>query len=228
MTHILITICFRTFLALLYLFIITKILTKRSLSQLTYFDYLAVAMLGTLAGNLAFNIKIDTIIFIISMTMVAVIVYILSYLSIKSKNLRGYLAGKPTILIQDGKILEMNMYKLKYSFDYLIQQLRQQQIFNIKNVQSAILETNGELSVQLKSQNRPLTPKDMNIHTNQEGLAKEIIIDGKLIEKNLKSINLNKHWIDKELKKKNINNIKDISFGVISSNGELYIDLYRD
>ena len=218
----------RTVLALIFLFISTKILTKRSLAKSTYFDYLAIVTLGTVAGNLAFNVKIKIISFIISMTLITLIIYLASYISVKSRILRKYLAGEPTILIQNGKILEKNLFKIKYSYDYLVQQLRQEKIFDISQVEFAIIEPNGELSVQLKSQYRPLTPRDMNIHTNYEGLATEIILEGKLIENNLEMNHLTKCWLDDELKKRGIKDIKEVTFAALSTNGNLYIDLYRD
>ncbi|GMQ62143.1 DUF421 domain-containing protein [Vallitalea maricola] len=221
-------IVLRTVLALIFLFISTKILTKRSLSKLTYFDYLAIVTLGTVAGNLAFNVKIKMIDFIISMTVITLIIYLISCLSLKSRLLRKYLAGESTTLIKNGKILENNMTKLKYSYDYLIQQLRQEEVFDISHVEFAIFEPNGELSIQLKSQNRPLTPQDLNIQTNYEGLATEIILEGKLIEKNLKLNNLTKEWINDELKKRGIEDIKEVAFAALSTNGNLYIDLYQD
>ncbi|QEK11527.1 DUF421 domain-containing protein [Crassaminicella thermophila] len=221
-------IIFRTILALVLLFIYTKILTKRSLAKLTYFDYLAMATLGTLAGNLAFNVKIKIIYFIISMTFVTLVVYFASYVSLKSRFLRKYLAGEPTILIKNGKILENNMAKFKYSYDYLMQQLRQENVFDISQVAFAIFEPNGELSVQLKSQNRPLTPQDLNIDTNQEGIAVEIILDGKIIENNLKINNLSKEWVYEALKKRGIKDIKEVAFAALSTNGKLYVDLYND
>ncbi|SKC66059.1 DUF421 domain-containing protein [Maledivibacter halophilus] len=218
----------RTVLALIFLFISTKILTKRSLSKLTHFDYLAIATLGTVAGNLAFNLKIRIINFIISMIVITLIIYLVSYLSLKSRLLRKHLAGEPTILIKNGKILENNMSKLKYSYDYLIQQLREKKVFDISHVEFAIFEPNGELSVQLKSQNRPLTPRDLNIQTDYEGLATEIILDGKLIENSLKLNSLTKHWLKDELKKRGIKDIKEVAFAALATNGNLYIDLYRD
>ncbi|WP_330396822.1 DUF421 domain-containing protein [Anaeromicrobium sediminis] len=221
-------IVIRTILALILLFISTKILTKRSLSKLTYFDHIAMFTLGTLGGNLAFNVKIKIIYFIIAMTVTTVVVFLASYISLKSRSLRKHLAGEPTILIRNGKILENNMYKLQYSYDYLIQQLRQEDVFDISHVEFAILEPNGELSVQLKSENRPLTPKDLNIKTNYEGLATEIILDGKLIENNLKLNNLTKESLNKELHKRGIKHIKEVAFAAVATNGSLYIDLYKD
>lgn len=221
-------IVFRVVLAIIFLFTATKLLTKRSLANLTYFDYIAGTTLGTIAGNLAFNIKINILTFILSMTLLTLIIMLASYISFKYRPLRKFLAGEPTILIQDGKILENNLSKLNYSYDYLNEQLRLESVFDINRVEIAILEPSGELSVKLKSQNRALTPEDLHLPTQYEGLATEIILDGKIIEKNLRKNNISQEWLYEELSKREINDIKEVTFAALSSNGNLYVDLYCD
>jgi len=223
---LIVIVIIRTIVA--FIFLLTTILTKRVLSPNTYFDYIAIAILGTLSGNLAFNIKVRSIYFITSMVTTTIVIYLSSYISIKSTILRKYLAGKPTILIKEGRILEGNMYKLRYSYDYLLQQLRQQHVFDINKVQTAILESNGLLSVQLKSKDSPLTPKDMGMTRMNEGLVTVIILEGELINQRLKAINRDKLWVEKELLKRGIKDIKTVAFGAVSSTGKLYIDFYKD
>ncbi len=221
-------IVFRVFLALIFLFTATKLLTKRSIANLTYFDYIATTTLGTIAGNLAFNIKINILVFIVSMSLITLIIMLISFISFKYRPLRSFLAGEPTILIQNGKILEYNLSKLNYSYNYLNQQLRQEGVFDISKVEYAILEPSGELSINLKSQNKPLTPQDLHFSTEYEGLATEIILDGKILKNNLQKNNFNQEWLYNELSKKGIEDIKEIAFAALSSNGNLYVDLYRD
>jgi len=221
-------IALRVILALIFFFSATKFLTKRSLSTPTYFDYIAAALLGTIAGNLAFNVNIHILNFILSLILTTFIIVLVSYLSFHYKPLRNFLAGEPTILIQNGKILENNMTKLNYSYDYLNQHLRQEKVFDISQVEFAILEPSGKLSVQLKSQNRPLTPQDLHMSTKYEGLATELILDGKVIEQNLQYKGLNKEWINRKLKEKGIENIQEVAFAALATNGNLYVDLYRD
>lgn len=221
-------IILRVILALIFLFTATKLLTKRSLSKLTYFDYVATTTIGTIAGNLAFNVRIHILNFIFSMTLITGIIVLVSYISLKNRLLRKFFAGEPTILIQNGKILEQNMTKLSYSYDYLNQQLRHEKVFDISQVEIAILEPNGNLSVQLKSQNQPLTPKDLRLSTQYEGLAAELILDGKIIKKNLCQNALNEEWLYEELKKKGIKNTKEVAFAALATNGILYVDLYRN
>jgi uncharacterized membrane protein YcaP (DUF421 family) len=218
----------RVLLATILLFTATKLLTKRNLSSLTYFDFVSSSLLGTIAGNLAFNLRVHILNFILSIILVTVIFLLISYASLKYRPLRRFLAGSPTVVIHNGKILEHNMANLNYSFDYLNQQLREEKVFDISQVESAVLEPDGKLSVQLKAQSRPLTPKDLNITPQYEGLATELILEGKIIEKNLELKKLNKKWLMDELQKKGVKDIRDVSFAVLATNGNLYVDLYKD
>ncbi|WP_425802403.1 DUF421 domain-containing protein [Desulfitobacterium sp. Sab5] len=221
-------ILLRIVLAVTLLLLATKLLTKRSLSNLTYFDYTAGALLGTISGNLAFNLKISISNFILSIAGTTFILVLFSYFSFKFKPIRKILAGEPTLLIKNGKILENTLQKLNYSFDYLMQQLRQENVFDLSKVEFAILEPSGELSILLKSQYNPLTPQDLNITTHYEGLVTEVILDGKILMNNLTQRNLNSEWLYKELRKKGVMKIEDIVFAAVASNGNLYLDLYQD
>lgn len=221
-------ITLRVFLALLFLFASTKFLTKRNLSSLTYFDYVAAALLGTISGNLAFNVNIHILNFILSLTLTIFIILLMSHIALYYKPLRKLLAGEPTILIQNGKILEHNLAKLNYSYDYLTQHLRQGKVFDISQVEFAILEPSGSLSIQLKSQNRPLTPHDVQVSTQYEGLATELILDGKVIETNLQRKGLDKAWLNGKLKEKGVENIEKVAFAALATNGSLYVDSYDD
>jgi uncharacterized membrane protein YcaP (DUF421 family) len=218
----------RVVLALIFLFVATKFLTKRTLSNLTYFDFISTALLGTIAGNLAFNVNIHILNFILSLSLTTFITFLVSYISLRYKPFRKYLAGESTIIIQNGRILENNMVKLNYSYDYLNQQLRQGKVFDISQVEYAILEPSGSLSIQLKSQDRTITPKDLNLTTNYEGLATELIIDGKMIDQNLHRKGLSKKWLHTKLKEKGIDHTEEVAFAALATNGNLYVDLYRD
>ncbi|TDT57250.1 YetF domain-containing protein [Fonticella tunisiensis] len=221
-------ITIRVLLAIVLLFTSTRLLNKRSLSNLTYFDFVASSLLGTIAGNLAFNLRVHILNFILSIFLVTVIILLVSYISLKFRPFRRFVAGHPAVIIHNGKILERNMKCLNYSFDYLTQQLREEKIFDIGQVKSAVLEPDGKLSIQLKSKNRPLTPKDLNLTPQKEFLAAELILDGEIIENNLRIRNVDNEWLINELKKKGVNDVKNVAFAAIGSNGNLYVDLYRD
>src|SRR5699024_5605641 len=123
------------------------------------------------------------------------LVYTLQMIVLKSRNVSKYIDGEPTIIVMNGKILESAMKKLRYRASDLMEQLRGAGVFYLNEVEFAILETDGKLSVLKKSDYVPLTPKDMNIPTIYKGLSTEIIYEGKLIDENLKKIDQSKEWL---------------------------------
>ena len=184
--------------------------------------------LGTLAGNLAFNTEIAIMDFLLAMLVITVIIKLASYLAIKSRFWRKRIAGEATILIKNGKILEEKMHQLNYSYDYLLQQLRREKVFDLSKVEFAILEANGKLSVGLKSQYRPVIPKDLDLETDYEGLAVTVILEGQVLKSNLELMDLSRDWLAGELQTRDIADSKEVTFGALATNGKLYIDLYDD
>lgn len=223
-----VNIIFRVILALILLFIATRFLNNRSLSSITYLNYIATATLGTIAGNLAFNIRIGILNFVLAGILITSTLALASYVSLINRPLRKFLTGECTVIIKDGKILEQNMAKLNFSFDYLNEKLRLKQIFDISKVDYAVLEPTGELSVKLKPSERPLTPGDINLSAKSEGVALEIILDGQIIEENLGKRNLKMSWLMNELRNKGITNIDEVAFAALATNGNLYIDRFKD
>lgn len=221
-------IVIRVILALILLFTATRFLNNRSLSSITYLNYIATATLGTIAGNLAFNIRIGILNFILAGILITSTLALASYVSLINRPLRKFLTGNSTVVIKDGKILEQNMAKLNFSFDYLNEKLRIKQIFDISKVDYAVLEPTGELSVKLKSSARPLTPGDINLNTKSDGIALEMILDGNIIEENLRKRNLNRIWLINELNNKGIKSIEEVAFAALATNGNLYVDRFKD
>lgn len=221
-------IIIRVILALILLFTATRFLNNRSLSSITYLNYIATATLGTIAGNLAFNIRIGISNFVLAGALITAMLALASYVSLINRPLRKLLTGDSTVVIKDGKILEQNMAKLSFSFDYLNEKLRLKQIFDISTVDYAVLEPTGELSVKLKSSERPLRPKDINLTAKSDGVALEIILDGKVIEENLRKRNLKISWLMHELNNKGITGIEEVAFAALATNGNLYVDKFKD
>lgn len=205
------------------LFIITRLLGKKQISQLTYFDY----MIGITIGNIAAAVSIDPQISfqngIISMIIWALFPFLFYYISKKSFFGRRLLDGIPTILVQNGKIIEKNLNVVKFTVNDLLEELRLKDIFNLEDVEYAILETNGKVSVLKKSDKQTVTASQMNISTEYQGINAIIILDGHFMEANLSLSNLDKAWVYYELKKHNINSEKDVLIATYV-NGTLHID----
>lgn len=131
-------------------------------------------------------------------------------------------------MIQNGKILEENMNKLRYTLDYLNQQLRERDVFNIEEVLFAIVETNGILTVLKKPQFRNVTRQDFMVAVlPEQRLRIELIMDSEIIKENLEQNNLTNSWLQSELKKRNLTQ-NDVVYAVLAANGNVYIDTYSD
>lgn len=221
-------IILRTIVAFVLLLIAERFLGKQTISQMTIFDFIATITLGAIAAALAYNTSIEPHHMIISFVMFVLIIFAIALLSTKNRTLRKFFAGDPTIVIENGKILEKNMKKMRYTLDYLNQQLREKDVFNIEEVLFAIIETNGELTVFKKTQFRNVTKQDLSITTNSENrLPIELIMDREIISKNLEENNISQSWLQAELQKRGLS-VKEVMYAVLLSNGKIYIDTYKD
>ena len=181
--------------------------------------------MGTIAGNLAFNIKIKFLYFIIAIVIMSSIVFILNLIAVRISRFRKWISGEPTTLIQNGQILEDSMKKMGYSLDSLKQALRSKDIFHLDEVECAILEINGSLSVLKKPQYKNTTKQDLTSFTRSETIPVELVYDGKALYENLSKQNTyDETWLMNELKKRSLN-VLDISYAVVGTKGNLYIEL---
>ncbi|MEC1524623.1 DUF421 domain-containing protein [Neobacillus niacini] len=220
-------IIFRTFTAFILLWIFIQILGKQTIAQRTYHLYIASITMGTIAGNLAFNIKVRFLYFIIAFIIMGTIVFMLNLVAVRNPRFQKWIAGEPATLIQEGQILEESMERMGYSLDSLKQALRGKDIFNINEVEVAILEVNGSLSVLKKPQYQNTTKQDLSILPAAERVPVELIHDGEIIYENLTKNTYDEEWLMAELKKRNLA-VGDISYAVVGTKGNLYIDLLRD
>lgn len=220
-------IILRTVSALLILLLIAKWHGKQTVSNMTFHDFATAITMGAIAANLAFNEKVPAKYLILCLVILTLTSVGLSWLSLKSTIARKWIAGSPTVVIEHGKILDDNMRKLKFTLDSLNQSLRQKDIFDIAEVDYAILETNGRLSVKKKEEYLNVTRKDLKLRSSKSIFPVELIMDGKIIEKNVGDNGISKEWLLSHISKKG-KKIEDVFYGVKSSNGKLYLDFYHD
>lgn len=222
-------ILFRTVAAFILIMIIARLLGKQTVAQMTYHDFVVTITLGAITGNVAFNTYFRIWHLLLSLILFSGIAYLLSHISLKSRKSRKWISGKPTVVIENGNILEQNMRKLKLSLDTLIQELREKDIFNIEEVEYAVLELNGRFSVLKKPEYRQVTRKDLAIRTpGKENFPVELVMDGELIQENLQQHpGLNTEWLTRELHKRNLT-VGEVAYAVKGSNGKLFIDKYDD
>ncbi|MBU8589651.1 DUF421 domain-containing protein [Priestia megaterium] len=218
----------RTIIAFVLLISIAHLLGKQTIAQMTYHDFIASITIGSIAGNLTFNTSIRFSHFIIALIIFSAIIFLATLVSLKNRNARALLNGEPTVVIQDGKILEENMEKLKFTMDSLNQALRKKDIFDIDEVEYALIEADGHLSVLKKPPYRNSTKKDVGIKIpTASAFPIELIMDGQIIDKNFTQNQLKKSWIFTELDHRGFA-LPDVSYCVKGTNGQLYFDLYKD
>ncbi len=179
--------------------------------------------IGNFAAEMTINLETNEINGILAVVLFGIFAYIISYLSMKSIVLRRFFMGTPTIVIEKGKILENNMKKIKLDVNELLEELRSQGYFSIGEVEYAIMEVSGDISVLPKSEYKPLTPLDMNIKTSKSSLECIAIIDGKIMKNNLKEIGKNEYWLKKELKRQKYDDIAKILLCTIDNNMKINV-----
>ncbi|WHY98860.1 DUF421 domain-containing protein [Peribacillus simplex] len=220
-------IIFRTFTSFILLWVFVHLLGKQTIAQRTYHLYIASITMGTIAGNLAFNIKIKFLYFIIAIIIMGTIVFMLNLLAVRNPRFGKWIAGEPATLIQKGKILEESMERMGYSLDSLKQALRGKDVFNVEEVECAILEINGSLSVLKKEQYKNATKQDLPLLPSAGTVPIELVYEGKILYENLSKHTYDDEWLMAELKKRNLA-VFDISYAVVGTKGNLYIDLIKD
>lgn len=207
------------------LFILTRFLGKKQISQLTFFDYITGITIGSIAANMSNRSGDPFLDDLISLVLWVLLTYISSVVSLKYPKARTALDGEPTILIKKGKIEEDALSSLKLGIDELTMQLRNKDIFSITDVEYAILEPNGELSVLKKAEKRTPTKEDLNVQTKPSPyLLGEIITDGNLIEKNLKEFGADKRWLKDQLVANGIKTIEEVLYAEIQEDGTLFVE----
>ncbi len=214
---------------ILYIIVVItmRIMGKRQIGQLQPFELAIAIMISELAAVPMQNTGIPLINGIIPILTLLIAQLLMSLISLKSIRARALFCGRPSILIDKGKIKEVELRKELYTLNDLLEQLRIKNFPNIADVEYAILETNGQLSVIPKSQKRPLNPQDMNIKTEYEGLSIDVIIDGEVLESNLRTAGKDMKWLEAELHKQHYSAPEDLLFACMDSAGKLFCQAHE-
>ncbi|WHH59469.1 DUF421 domain-containing protein [Petroclostridium sp. X23] len=201
---------------------------KQQVSELTFFDYIVGITIGSIASTLSVQLNQNTTATLVGMGIWVVLPILLGYLCMHSVWVRKLVEGEATVVVENGKILENNLGRTRITIDDLVAQLRTQGVFNISDVEFALFESNGKISIQKKSQKQPLTPGDIRLSTQYDGLPTNLIDDGIILIDALRSLNLTKAWLQHQLSKKNINDMSQVSLAQLDTKGNLYVDLKGD
>lgn len=217
----------RSIIFLFVLLILTKMLGKKQISEISFFEYVSGITIGSIAGEVIMGLEGKIGHGILGIAIFSIITLLVDVLSLKSKKFRDLVEGRGTIFIKDGKIMEDNLKKEKYSVEDLSALLRKKNVFSVADVEFALLEQTGDLSVLLKKENRPLTPKDLNIPVANEKEPQTVIMDGTIINDSMAAAGKDRKWLHMELDKLGVT-VENVFLGQINSYGELTVDLYDD
>ncbi len=218
----------RSLIAFFTLLIFTRLIGKQQISQLTFFDYVLGITIGSIAASLSVDLGSRAWPHWVGLLTWTLTVVALQFITLKSKSAANYLLGEPTVVIMDGQIMEEAMGRIRYTVSDILEQLRDKSVFDLKQVAFGVVETNGKLSILLKPEFLPLTPKDMNLPTQANGLGTELIYDGIVIIENLEKSKVDLYWLKNELDKNGVKQVSDVFLAYLDGAGDLYLDLYKD
>lgn len=201
-----------------------RLMGKREIGQLSIFDLVVSIMIAEVS---AMSLEDPSVPFSRGVFIVGLLVLlqiVMSWLTLKSVTLRSLMEGKPTLIIANGKIRDSEMRRTRYSMSDLMTQLREKDIASVGDVEFAILETTGKLSVFPKATKRPVTPEDMGLFVPRTGLPLPLIVDGYVMDGNLEKIGKTRFWLRNELQQYGYKDFKKIFYCSIDNQGKLFFD----
>ena len=216
------TLCLTTLGSFASLFLAAKLIGHKQIAQLDFFDYITGITIGSIAAEMATELE-EPWKPLAAILIYAGITFLLSVLTNKFPRTRRYLYGAPTILMDHGKLYRENLKKSKLDLNEFLVLCRQQGYFDLTSIQTAIFEFNGKLTILPVSTQRPATPCDMSLAPEQELLFTELIMDGRILENNLRHMGLDLTWLDKQLRQRAISSPKDVFLAVCDKNRKLVI-----
>jgi uncharacterized membrane protein YcaP (DUF421 family) len=209
-----------------FLFIMVKILGKTQISQITPFDFISALVLGEFVGSAVFDPKINLLKILFGITVWGLLIYLTELTTQKSIRLRLFLEGKPSFIIHEGKLDWKELKKNHLDINQLQQLLRSKDVFSLRDVEYAILEPNGSISILKKQEADKPTYKDFNLKINKRMVPLTIISDGEVIMEHLQESGMDYKALIKQLNERNISSVKDVAYAEWESDKDLYLQVY--
>lgn len=209
------------------LFVIAKMIGHKQVAQLEFFDYITGITIGSIAAELATTLDKPWWKPTLSMIVFGGVTVALSFAARKFQRSRKYINGSPTIIMNNGKLYRENMKKAKLELSEFLLLCRQEGYFELDDIQTAVFEYNGRLSILPVSTKRPMNPADMGITPKPAHIATEVIMDGRIIGDNLRRRGLDETWLKKELEKQSCRNASEIFLGLCGNGNKLTLYPFR-
>ncbi|MBQ8408462.1 MAG: DUF421 domain-containing protein [Clostridia bacterium] len=208
------------------LFVIAKIMGHKQLAQLDFFDYISGITIGSIAAEMATELE-KPLNPLIALAVYGAISVLLSLITHRLPKMRKYVNGSPTILMNNGKLYRKNMKQAKLDLSEFMVLCREQGYFDLNDIQTAIFEHNGKLSILPVSKKRPVTPEDMSLQPKPAHIQTEVIMDGRVLEENLRRMGVDAKWLKKQLKEQGYQNAKEIFLGLCDDKKKLSLFALR-
>lgn len=196
---------------------------RRKIGEMPVYDFLTILVIGSVIGADISEPDIPHTPVLFAVLAMVVLQHLISRLLINHKKIAKHITFGPTIIIQNGELLKGNLERLKYPIENVTMSLREQGIFALDEVEYAIVESSGKISVLKKPELLPLTPSDMKLSATRKGLSIPLITDGKVHEDNLQHLNLTNSWLSSQIQQAGINEISEVFYADINAQGKLFV-----
>lgn len=211
--------------SIIAIFILTKLIGYRQMSQMSMFDYINGITIGSIAAEMATSLEENFVQPLTAMIVYALAAFFLSWISSKSIKLRRFVEGAPIVLLNNGNLYRENLKKARIDVTEFLVQCRINGYFDVSKLETAILEENGKISFLPKVSDRPVTPSDMNLSPQQDYMVANVILDGKLMEKNLHHTGKDEKWLLNQIKGQGAAKVEDVLLATCDSNNKVSVFL---
>ncbi len=225
---LIIEVIVQTLLAFFSILYITRLLGRQQVSQLTFHEYINGITFGSIAATLATDVDQKTWQHFIGLVLFGILTFLMSYATMKSRTISKVLEGEPVVIIQNGKILEKNLKRVRYHMDELNQLLRVEGCFSPDDVEYGLLEANGKLSIIKRGDKRTVTTGDLGLVPSPDTIPTELIIGGQIIYENLKKMKIDGKILINNLKMYGVSKIDEVMYATLDHSGNWYVDKFED
>lgn len=211
--------------SLVAIFLLTKLMGYRQMSQMSMFDYIIGITIGSIAAEMSTSLDKNFVQPLVAMIVYALFSVALAYGSSHSIKFRRVVEGKPVVLLNNGELYYANLKRAKMDVSEFLEQCRVSGYFDVSKIETAVLEGNGRISFLPKVSDRPLTPADVNLSPQQDFMVANVIIDGKVMSENLRHTGNDEKWLHNQIKGQGAKQIEDILLATCDMNNQLTVFL---
>lgn len=222
-----IIVLLRTIILFILTLLVIRIIGKGSLSKATPFKFVSYIVIAIIVSLISLGLIENLVFGFISLAVWVLFSLSLDYLSIKSKWFHNFVNGRETVLVKDGKVMEENLMDVRFTGEELLRDLRSKNIFNLTDVEFAVMESTGEINVLLKSDKQPITPHDLQRKVAPMSESQTVILDGNILDEPLSTKGLSREWLKVQLSTAGVS-LDNVFIGQVDSSGDLFLDLFDD